>query len=420
MPNLTLTNIATTLAALGIEAKLGFFFVAARRLVPYFVRMEVDLPETNVDTHIRTEVASQFWKEIALASMGVVGTILKLHHMKWALAPFVGFVLVSMIALFLVGRKRRSRATIRGTPEGIRVGDTLLARRSIRTAYLLREPSRLAVDQAPWRRSHEIEMTPDDAKRVLAAAELDPTRMVTRIPIGPYMIRLLLVVAAAATAAMGALFYAVNVPDTFFYYFLALPLCFCMVRGRAEIAKDGLLLRWLMFRRFIPADSIGKIEAIPKDSAVPGVRLTLRGGGSVVIASAPNSPAPEELAKSFEAALGSKRDLQTMEEILLAERGRGAPGWVAELRRLARSEGTFRTASVVPERLWEVLENGAAQLGARAAAAVALAPTLDEAGRARLRVVTETVASPKLRVALESCLDANDDDTAARALERIG
>jgi hypothetical protein len=60
------------------------------------------------------------------------------------------------------------------------------------------------------------------------------------------------------------------------------------------------------------------------------------------------------------------------------------------------------------DRLWSVLEDGASAPAHRAAAAVALSPHLDDAGRQRVRIAAQATATPKLRVALEAA--AEDDD----------
>ncbi len=53
----------------------------------------------------------------------------------------------------------------------------------------------------------------------------------------------------------------------------------------------------------------------------------------------------------------------------------------------------------------------------RIAAAAAVAPSLDDAGKARLRVAAEATASPELRVALEAAAAA-DEEAMAEALQK--
>src|SRR5204862_2118381 len=76
--------------------------------------------------------------------------------------------------------------------------------------------------------------------------------------------------------------------------------------------------------------------------------------------------------------------------------GRDLGAWVGALRKLLGQEATFRAQPVAPDALWRVVEDGAADAPARAAAAIALAPSLDEQGKGRLRVVAGATAEPKL------------------------
>jgi hypothetical protein len=69
------------------------------------------------------------------------------------------------------------------------------------------------------------------------------------------------------------------------------------------------------------------------------------------------------------------------------------------------------------EMLWEVVEDPAVDSTARAGAAMMLRRTLDDGGRARLRVAAGACASPRLRVALDAVADGGDEAAVAAALE---
>jgi hypothetical protein len=71
-------------------------------------------------------------------------------------------------------------------------------------------------------------------------------------------------------------------------------------------------------------------------------------------------------------------------------------------------EGSYRRAVVSDETLWRVVDDASLDARMRAGAAVALRKVLDEAGRARLRVVAESTASPRLRVALRAASNAEE------------
>ena len=67
------------------------------------------------------------------------------------------------------------------------------------------------------------------------------------------------------------------------------------------------------------------------------------------------------------------------------------------------------TPAVPVEVLWRVVEDPTAATTARAGAAFALRSTLDDDGKARLRIVADACAAPKLRVALDELATGEDD-----------
>ena len=79
---------------------------------------------------------------------------------------------------------------------------------------------------------------------------------------------------------------------------------------------------------------------------------------------------------------------------------------------------THRAAAVLPDDLWKLLANPEAPAEARAAAAVVLAPALDEAGKERLRETAASIASTHLRVVLESAA-SGDEEAMQQALEEL-
>ena len=72
----------------------------------------------------------------------------------------------------------------------------------------------------------------------------------------------------------------------------------------------------------------------------------------------------------------------------------------ARLAWAARGDADYRTAGATREEVWELVEAPATDGPTRAAAATALAPGLDGAGRARLRVAAQTCAEPAARETL--------------------
>ncbi|MEJ7727785.1 MAG: ADP-ribosylglycohydrolase family protein [Polyangiaceae bacterium] len=103
----------------------------------------------------------------------------------------------------------------------------------------------------------------------------------------------------------------------------------------------------------------------------------------------------------------------------LGRRGRAVTSWLASLGRVGSgADADHRRAAVPPESLWSILEDGASAPDARAGAAAALAVTLDEPGRSRLRLAAAATADLRLAHVFEAAA-AGDDAEVAGALERI-
>jgi hypothetical protein len=93
--------------------------------------------------------------------------------------------------------------------------------------------------------------------------------------------------------------------------------------------------------------------------------------------------------------------------------------WLNALRALgAGVVATHRVAPVAPETFLRVVEDSTAKPTERAAAAIALMSSDDEGMRTRVRIASETVVEPKLRVALATAL-AEDDEALFAAVEAL-
>jgi len=93
------------------------------------------------------------------------------------------------------------------------------------------------------------------------------------------------------------------------------------------------------------------------------------------------------------------------------------------MRGLSTAWNGYRTVGMPAGRLWNVVEDPAADRTSRTGAALALAPSLDATGRSRLCAAAVSCAEPHLRIALTTVATAvgataADDDLAA-ALDAI-
>lgn len=186
-------------------------------------------------------------------------------------------------------------------------------------------------------------------------------------------------------------------------FFVGLIVGATLAPGHIEIAADGISHddRWR--RRFIAFDEIRSFEL-----EADAIHLDLVSGERVriprVMANGGTAAAFAYLGAGWEARRKGNAAPHAVHAI---EPGKREPAlWLRDLKRL-RDAGkeaaldTYRANALRAEDLWSVVEAPEASAAARAGAAVLLRPLLDEEGRARLRIASQAVASPKLRVALE-------------------
>ena len=180
-----------------------------------------------------------------------------------------------------------------------------------------------------------------------------------------------------------------------------------------DVGTDGLLMRWLGRRRFIPYDSIRSVERGGSSLRVvleSGKTVTLELGAVARRARLDENFERDALQARLEQALAAHRCSTRRElPVRLARGARSVAEWRKELEML-RDDGGYRQTAMRDEDLWRVVEDVSAPEEVRAAAALAVRPT-GEAGP-RLRVAAETVASPRLRVALETAADPVAKDEA--------
>jgi hypothetical protein len=181
------------------------------------------------------------------------------------------------------------------------------------------------------------------------------------------------------------------------------------------IGVDGILLRWLWARRFIPMSEITGVTPAGERS----IRIQLASGKvemlhtsnsrrNSILSLAPHRDAV--LARLLEAWSSHRERGPTADVAALVARGTRNPvEWRRALEQLASADPGYREPALRDEDLWRVVEDPRAREDARAAAAVLLRSRLDDGGRARVRIAAEASASPRLRVALDAAAAGSDD-----------
>jgi hypothetical protein len=196
------------------------------------------------------------------------------------------------------------------------------------------------------------------------------------------------------------------------------------VPTRVTVGADGVLLRWLGTERFVAWPGVAGIE--PFDG---GVVLVLAHGRWLALrtpaAYERHYPEREAMIERMRTAwrAAPRRVEDEVAARLLGRRGSRTSEWVRSMRGLLRAELGYRHGAMPPERLWRVVEDPAAESVARIGAAVALAGSLDDGGRERLRTAAESCVEPRLRIALATAATSAgpsvpDEDLAA-ALDAI-
>jgi len=201
------------------------------------------------------------------------------------------------------------------------------------------------------------------------------------------------------------------------YGVIGLPM---LLPQRVEVGSDGVLLRWLKTRRFVPFSAIADVESDPE-----GAVLALKSGSRVKIRLSYKSDAKASerdlLLDAIRTRLSAHASLgRAEEEALLARGNRDLATWLQDMRAIGAGTGTaggYRAIAIPEDRLWDILENPSADPSAREGAALALHASLDDAGRDKVRTLSRTTASPRLRIALDGVAKENDDTKLRIALD---
>jgi hypothetical protein len=354
----------------------------------------------------------------------------------WLLGP----ALLCLLALFAVWKgSARGGVGLRVGRTGIVIGGVLqLPRKALRRALVVEEEGQTTVVL----QSHLLHLI-DVADRaegnaILRALGMTPATSTTEFSFdsplaqrisSPAFWIFLFLPALAIPLGQGLMLWPVLLlllPWYAVLFLLAIP-------RKLRIGLDGVTIRWLWQRRFFPYREIRTVRQ--EDTSL---WLELAGGQRIELSA-------RWLAQRWDTGqfkevvgFGSRKAYLTTvfcflqevcqsrassaggEVLLLPPPGRRLADWLGDLRAVLRPRHQdFRSdAGSDPELYWEMLEDPRVPSLQRAAAAVALGPTLDRRGQERLRVASEAVADPGLRAALDAS-SSEDDEALLRALEAI-
>lgn len=194
--------------------------------------------------------------------------------------------------------------------------------------------------------------------------------------------------------------------------------------SRITAGIDGFMLRWLWWQRFVPMSEVRELSSVGERD----VKIELTSGAELVWYTSMRSKSTTAVQREHRDAvlarmqevmkLSQARPRATHLATAVARAGRTHEQWLEALRQMRHVEADYRSAAVPRDALWRVLDDPAAPEDARAGAAFVLHEGAGEADEVRLRNAAGATASPRLRIALDSAADGNDEELAA-ALEDV-
>lgn len=276
----------------------------------------------------------------------------------------------------------------------------------------------------------EVECAPEEGEALMRALGVDATRRRAEFrgssPVyqtqGRALLAAFLAMFLAGTVA--AFLDRIIGTEAFSFPIVMSVLALLLVPSRIAIGIDGVLVRWLFLRRFHPFSNVRALYRIG-DRGI-GIDLSDGTRAEVYTSMARNGQLGagtiaehrEAVLARMESALRAHRSLDDASTVAeaLARGDRTGGDWLADLVKLRAGGTDYRTAALRDEDLWTLLESPSATEDARAAAALVLRRSLDDEGRARIRVAAEATASPRLRVALDRAADAAEDAAVEEAV----
>jgi len=189
-----------------------------------------------------------------------------------------------------------------------------------------------------------------------------------------------------------------------------------------HIGADGIVVPGLLRERFVPhgditgaAHTTGGIE-----NAYHFVRISLAGSQRPITLPAANPGEADAIVERIRGA-GEAMKAQERARLLdaLSRADRPVPEWRRALGALL-ARGDYRSAGRDVEEVMRIVEDPAAPLEQRVAAALAVRPHEDEAIQERIRVAAGACVEPRVRIVLEKAAAGDIEDAELSAIEGEG
>ncbi|MFO0588309.1 MAG: hypothetical protein U0441_12245 [Polyangiaceae bacterium] len=202
-----------------------------------------------------------------------------------------------------------------------------------------------------------------------------------------------------------------------------------MIPTKLRVGADGLQISWMRRQRFLAYGDITHIDPYEEPgmgkNRWAGLVVSLKSGEKVHLPIIAKQSSLRDQVYVIHERISEAIDTWSRgdgvaDAALVRRSGREASDWVRALRSIGSgANADARTAPVLPEKLWRIVEDPAAPPDARAGAAVALGQTADEDARTRLRAAASATAAPKLRIAIETAAREGADDALVTALAEL-
>lgn len=200
---------------------------------------------------------------------------------------------------------------------------------------------------------------------------------------------------------------------------VGLTLCLSAVPRRVTVGAEGMRIAWLGIPRTIRYRDVRRAAPLANGD----VEITLHRGTQIRLRPSPfgaKAPREEVLERLWSTvSVGAEERLSESEQALLARSGKPAREWAKSLTGLTRAGAQYR-AGIPIERLFRIAANPAIEAEHRAAAATAIAGTIDDATRVRLEEIARTTVDDDVRGALDRIAAARDEEGLAEALADLG
>lgn len=329
--------------------------------------------------------------------------------------------------------KRTTFAKIHASEEGLRIGPTLIPRARLASPLVRHEDGATYVSFA-GRPSFDVEVKNNlEADRLLEALALDADSAAIEVKLTRTPSPFVIVAMLFATVLLASIpFLLMPTGAGLAMTVAALVLAFLAMRlalgVRMRVGTDGVMLREIFRRRFVPHADIVAVRADDARIVIGRTNGTEMRFEVPVYKGEHGKPSPAAndeataIVRRIRQAQSAHRDAAPVTDLSAAlDRGaRTTREWLDQLRKLGQGTiATFRTVSVSRDQIFDVVTSTTATAKDRIAALVALRASLRDDEKTRIRVATEKIAAPELREQLVRLLDEDDEVAMTEALEAV-